>query len=92
MGQDVLRAAILSCGGLRRLIIHPRCAKTIWSLSNLRARQLTDGSYDPLPDPDPANHAFSHGCDSLRYYAWACRRWLGLERGGAENGDASAGI
>ena len=75
-GQDVLRAAIFSGNNLRRLRVHPRCTQTIRSLSNYRARELADGSFDPRPDPDPANHAFSHGCDSLRYLIWRLRRGL----------------
>lgn len=78
-GQDVLRAAICSGDGLRRYFIHPRCVKSIESLSRYRARMLADGSFDPRPDPDPANHAWSHGCDSKRYGVWRLRRWLGLE-------------
>jgi hypothetical protein len=77
-GQDVLRAAILSGDGLRRLKVHPRCTRTIDALSNYRARELADGSFDPLPDPDPANHAYSHGADSLRYFMWTMRYALGL--------------
>lgn len=77
-GQDVLRAAILSGSDLRRLFIHPRCVVTIRHLSNYRARELDDGSFDPRPDPDPANHAFSHGCDALRYLMWRLRKSLGI--------------
>lgn len=77
-GQDVLRAAFCSADGERRYFIHPRCVKSIEAVSRYRARQLSDGSFDPRPDPDPANHAFSHGCDSKRYGIWRLRRWLGL--------------
>ena len=77
-GQDVLRAAILTAGDLRRFFVHPRCTATIRALSNYRAKELTDGSYAPEPDPDPANHAFSHGCDQARYLVWRIRRQLGL--------------
>lgn len=84
-GQDVLRAAIATAGGLRRLFIHPRCTETIRGLSNYRARALADGSYDPRPDPDPANHAFSHGPDALRYLMWTQRRLLGLAQGGDDD-------
>lgn len=85
-GQDVLRAAILSGDNLRRLFIHPRCRQTIRCLSNYRARELADGSFDPRPDPDPANHAFSHGADSLRYLMWRLKRSLGINasEGGEE--------
>ena len=75
-GQDVLRSAILAGDGLRRLFVHPRCLLTIRSLGNYRARELADGSFDPRPDPDPANHVFSHGCDALRYLMWRLRRSL----------------
>jgi hypothetical protein len=85
-GQDVLRAAILSGSDLRRYHVHPRCKETIRSLGGYRARELSDGSFDPRPDPDPANHAFSHGCDSLRYLMWRLRRVLGLG-GSHDNGD-----
>ena len=81
-GQDVLRAAILSGSDLRRYFVHPRCKETIRCLSNYRARELSDGSFDPRPDPDPANHAFSHGCDALRYLMWRLRRALGITTGG----------
>lgn len=84
-GQDVLRAAILSGGELRRLFVHPRCVQTIRCLTNYRARELADGSFDPRPDPDPANHAFSHGCDSLRYLFWRLRRALGIAGGQEES-------
>ena len=77
-GQDVLRAAILSGSDLRRYHVHPRCKETIKALGGYRARELSDGSFDPRPDPDPANHAFSHGCDALRYLMWRLRRTLGL--------------
>ena len=77
-GQDVLRAAICTAGDVRRLFVHPRCKETIRGLQNYRARELADGSFGPLPDPDPANHAFSHGPDSLRYGIWTQRRALGL--------------
>lgn len=77
-GQDVLRAAILAGGG-RRLFLDPRtCPVTIQHLSAYRARELDDGSFGELPDPDPANHRFSHGTDALRYLAWMLRRRLGL--------------
>ena len=79
-GQDVYRAAICSADGERRIFFHPRCVKSIDAHSRYRARQLADGSFDPLPDPDAANHAFSHGCDSGRYLAWRHRRRLGLGR------------
>ena len=81
-GQDVLRAAICTAGDVRRLFVHPRCAVTIRGLQNYRARELADGSFGPLPDPDPANHAFSHGPDALRYGMWTQRRALGLATGG----------
>jgi hypothetical protein len=86
-GQDVLRAAILSGSDLRRYYVNPRCKETIKSLSNYRARELSDGSFDPRPDPDPANHAFSHGCDSLRYLFWRLRRALGITGGSDGEGD-----
>ena len=84
-GQDVLRAAISTAGDLRRLFIHPTCKETIRNLENYRARELADGSFDPRPDPDPANHAFSHGCDSLRYLMWRMRRTLGLAQEGSDD-------
>jgi hypothetical protein len=85
-GQDVLRAAICAAGGLRRLFIHPKCTEGIRGLSNYRARVLADGSYDPRPDPDPANHAFSHGPDAHRYLMWTQRKLLGLTMEGGEDG------
>ena len=84
-GQDVMRAAIATAGGLRRYFVHPRCTQTIRAFENYRARELADGSFDPRPDPDPANHVFSHGTDSPRYLMWACRRYLGL--GGESDGE-----
>jgi hypothetical protein len=78
VGQDILRAAIRSGQSLRRLYIHPRCGETIKALSNYRARELPGGSFEALPDPDPANQAFSHGADSLRFLFWRLRRELGL--------------
>ncbi len=86
-GQDVLRAAILAGSDLRRYYVHPRNKETIRSLSNYRARELSDGSFDPRPDPDPANHAFSHGCDSLRYLMWRLRRALGITGGASDDTD-----
>ena len=83
-GQDVLRAAIHSGSDLRRLIVHPRCTGTIRCVKSYRARELDDGSFDPRPDPDPANHAFSHGCDMLRYGMWSQRYSLGLDFGKGE--------
>ena len=77
-GQDVVRAAICTAGGLRRYLVHPRCTETVRAFANYRARQLADGSFDPRPDPDPANHAFSHGTDAVRYLFWVQRRVLGL--------------
>ena len=84
-GQDVMRAAISTAGGLRRYFVHPRCKETIRAFESYRARELADGSFDPRPDPDPANHVFSHGTDSPRYLMWACRRYLGL--GGESDGE-----
>lgn len=85
-GQDVLRAAILSGSDLRRYHVHPRCKETIRSLGGYRAREMSDGSFDPRPDPDPANHSFSHGCDALRYLMWRLRRTLGLGGRSDDNG------
>ena len=84
-GQDVLRAAILSGRDMRRLYVNPRCIVTIRALRSYRARELADGSFDPRPDPDPANHAFSHPCDSLRYLFWRVRRSLGLGGGASDD-------
>ena len=61
------------------------CALPI-SFENYRARELADGSYGPLPDPDPANHVFSHGTDAPRYGMWTQRRALGLAMGGDDDG------
>ena len=77
-GQDVLRAAINSGGDTRRYVVHPRCSTVIKHYGSLRARELADGSFSPLPDPDPANHAFSHGPDAVRYLFWRVRRAFGL--------------
>ena len=87
-GQDVLRAAISTAGGLRRYFVHPRCSVTIKAFENYRARELADGSFDPRPDPDPANHVFSHGTDAPRYLFWSLRRSLGLTSGAVEENDA----
>ena len=86
-GQDVLRAAISTAGGLRRLVVHPRCKVTVRAFESYRAREMSDGSFDPRPDPDPANHAFSHPTDALRYLIWTMRRSLGLAQ---EGGDEDA--
>lgn len=87
-GQDVLRAVIATAGGLRRLFVHPRCTQLIRGFENYRARELADGSFDPRPDPDPANHAFSHGPDAARYMVWPLRKTFGLGvAGGSEDGD-----
>ncbi len=83
-GQDVLRAAILTAGERRRWLVHPRCSESIKSFQAYRARELSDGSFSPEPDPDPANHTFSHGADASRYLAWRLRRMLGL--GGVNEG------
>lgn len=77
-GQDVLRAAICTAGDVRRFFMHPRCRVGIRGLENYRARELADGSFGPLPDPDSANHVFSHAPDALRYGMWTQRRALGL--------------
>jgi len=77
-GQDVMRAVIATAGNVRRYLVHPRCVETIRDFTHYRARVLADGSFDPRPDPDPANHAFSHGTDSPRYLMWTERRALGL--------------
>lgn len=89
-GQDVLRAMIRSGDDERRLVIHPRCKQTIRALQNYRARELDDGSFDRRPDPDPANHVYSHGCDALRYGAWTQRRKLGLLTEGNDGDGDSA--
>lgn len=77
-GQDVLRAAFRSGGELRRLFVNPRCTEFIRAVGNYRAKELADGSFDAKPDPDPANHRFSHPCDSARYLVWRLRYLLGL--------------
>ena len=89
-GQDVLRAALLAGSDLRRYLVHPRCTVTIRAFSNYRARELADGSFDPRPDPDPANHTFSHGCDAARYLMWRLRRTLGITSGGSDGEGGSA--
>ena len=77
-GQDALRALILAGGG-RRFFLHPdRCPKTIDSMRNYRAQELEDGTFSDRPDPEAANHAYSHGCDGPRYLAWAERKRFGL--------------
>jgi hypothetical protein len=87
-GQDVLRAAISTAGGLRRYIVHPRNTVTLRGLRNYRAKELDDGSFDPRPDPDPANHRFSHPCDAARYLMWCQRRALGLGGDGGNDDDS----
>lgn len=88
-GQDTLRTLILAGGG-RQLYLHPRCGATIHSLENYRAKMLPDGSFTEKPDPDPANHAFSHGCDGPRYMAWSERRRFGIGTGSSvDEGDAA---
>ena len=77
-GQDVMRAAISTAGGLRRYVVNPRCAVTIRGFQNYRARELDDGSFTAKPDPDAANHRFSHPTDAVRYLMWTQRRALGL--------------
>ncbi len=85
-GQDVLRSAILTAGGLRRLLVHPRCRVFIKGVSSYRTRRLEDGSFSKLPDPQPANHKFSHPVDGARYLFWTLRKsHLGLEVSDAEN-------
>ena len=86
-GQDVLRAAICTAGDNRRLLVHPRCTATIKAMQNYRARELADGSFDPRPDPDPANHAYSHPLDMLRYLFWPIRKALGLSQDGGDDGE-----
>ena len=39
---------------------------------------LSEGVYDPRPDPDPSNHVYSHGTDQARYLAWVKRHHFGL--------------
>jgi len=87
-GQDVMRAAISTAGGLRRYVVHTRCTETIKDFTHYRARVLADGSFDPRPDPDPANHVFSHGTDAVRYLMWTERRALGLSIGGDDGSSA----
>ena len=84
-GQDVLRAAILSAGDDRRVFVHPRNVHTIKAYNTYRAKELADGSFAPEPDPDPANHAYSHPCDSARYLFWRIRRMLGINAGSGED-------
>ena len=86
-GQDVMRAAILTAGGLRRYVVHPQCATTIKGFQNYRARELDDGSFSAKPDPDPANHRFSHPTDAARYLMWTQRRVLGLGAVESEGGE-----
>ena len=76
-GQDVLRALIWSGEDRRRFVLHPRCTATREALENYRALDLGEGVYDARPDPDPANHVYSHGTAQARYLAWALRRRLG---------------
>lgn len=91
-GQDAVRAAILTAGGIRRLFVHPDCTEVIGNFGRYRAKALGDGSYSPKPDPDPANHAFSHTCDMVRYGIWSMRRLLGLvDLGGVKEGDETDG-
>lgn len=86
-GQDVLRTAIRSAGGERRLFVHPRCVETIRSFENFRAQELQDGSFGPRPDGDPANHRFSHGCDASRYLSWVLRWMFGVRRAGGNGAE-----
>ena len=81
------RAAILTAGGLRRYVVHPQCATTIKGFQNYRARELDDGSFSAKPDPDPANHRFSHPTDAARYLMWTQRRVLGLGAIESEGGE-----
>ena len=77
-GQDVLRAAIATADNVRRFLVVPAATVTIASFQNYRARELSDGSFDALPDPDAANHKFSHPADGCRYFTWTQRRALGV--------------
>jgi len=79
-GQDVVRAVVRTADGEVRLFVHPRCTETIRSFKNYRARQLDDGSFDARPDPDPANHVYSHATDAARYLCWTVRRMFGIRQ------------
>ena len=89
-GQGVLRG-LISAGGGRRLYAHPRCSQLIRGFNNLRAKENVDGSFTEKPDPDPANHAFSHGPDSARYLAWFARFRFGLDAAGDVDTDGAGG-
>lgn len=86
-GQDVVRAAILTAGDTRRLFVSETCTVLIESMGKYRAKELTDGSFSPDADGSPANHAWSHCPDALRYGLWTLRRWLGLGSTGEGEGD-----
>ena len=77
-GQSVLRAIILSGGG-RRLFVAPACTELIRGLGSLRAKEIEDGSFSEKPDPDAANHRWSHAPDGMRYLSWSERRRFGIE-------------
>lgn len=71
-GQDVLRALIWSGEDRRRFVLHPRCTATREALENYRALDLGEGVYDARPDPDPANHVYSHGTDQAPTSSGRC--------------------
>ncbi|MDP3911107.1 MAG: hypothetical protein Q8Q14_12020 [Gemmatimonadales bacterium] len=83
VGQAVLRAAF-SAAGTIRFWVHPRCRVFIECAQAYMAQELPDGTYGELPDPSPANHAFSHPLDGSRYLVYRYRRELGIAGGGGD--------
>ena len=86
-GQDVARAAMRTAGDVIRYYVNPGNRATVESLQKYRSQQLSDGSFGPKPDGSPANHAWSHCPDALRYGLWTLRRWLGLGSTGEGESD-----
>ena len=53
--------------------------------AQVRAIEIAGGMFDPRPDPDPSNYAYSHGTDQVRCPAWALRRLFGIPFGWGEH-------
>ena len=47
-------------------------------LPELPLHRPAEGIHAPRPDPDPSNHASSHGTDQARYLCWSLRRMFGF--------------
>lgn len=78
-GQSVLRAIMLSGGGRRLFVSRAGAPKFIEAAGRYRAKRNDDGTYSDKPDPEAANHRFSHPLDGLRYLGFAERARFGIE-------------